>query len=161
MAFAIVFTLFVIGFLLVIGFNQIQDFFCVGSTAQTFKAVQDVEDLTEEVYILSKGSGKTYPLNLPGGSKLCFLNTTDPRPHPYTNPERTWNPDPVILRNILQNPNSPQYGSNLWIYSCGNSLGEGAKLAHVSPSKSFCASGGDVLFLENKGRSVDISPRDQ
>lgn len=157
MVFAIIFTLILIGFLFAVGFNQIQSFFCIGSNAQTNKAVKDIEAFVDEVFILAKGSGKSYPLSLPSDAKLCFINKTNPGPHPYQDTTKTWNPDSLIIEQFLQNPDSPDYGSNLWIYRCGSPLGEGYTMRFLSSSKSFCALSGTTLFLENTGATVDIS----
>ena len=157
MVFAIIFTVILIGFILAVGMNQIRDFFCIGSNAQTNKAVKDLESLIGEVFLLAKGSSKTYLLNMPSDAKLCFINETNPGPHPYTDPTKTWNPDKLVLDNILLDPNSNYFGSNLWIYRCGTPLGEGYKIKYLSPSKSFCSIRGHKLFLENKGAWVDIS----
>lgn len=158
MVFAIVFTLIIIGMIFALGFTQIQDFFCLGANAQATKAVTDLESLVEEVYVLAEGSGKNYPLALPSGVKVCFVNEQNPDPRPWPDPGRTWNPDRLILEEFLKNPASPSYRSNTWIYFCGKPLGEGYKIPSLSPSESFCAQGGDKLFLENKGTFVDVSP---
>lgn len=157
MVFAIIFTIIVIGFIFAVGFNQIQQFFCLGSNAQANKAVQDIESLVDEVFILAKGSGKTYPLSLPSDVKVCFVNETNPGPHPYMDTTKTWNPDPLVLTQFLGNPESSSYQSNGWIYMCGSTLGEGYDFEFLSPSKSFCAPSGTTLFIENKGATVDIS----
>jgi len=156
MVFAIIFTVIIIGFVLAIGIGQIQDFFCLGSNAQTNKAVMDIESVVEEVYVLARGSSKTYTLSLPADSKICFV-AEDPSPHPYLDTTKTWNPDKIILDEVFRNPNSPQYGSNLWIYHCGTPIGEGYKMKYLSPSKSFCAVSGRSIYIENAGAEVDIS----
>lgn len=158
MIFAIIFTIVIIGAILALGLTQLQDFFCLGSTAQTNKAVNDVETLVDEVFILAKGSGKSFEMALPQDSTICFVNPDNPAPHPYLDTTLTWNPDQVVLEGILNDPSSTQYGSNLWVYSCGNALGEGLKMDHVIPSKSFCAPSGTTIFIENVGGSVDIQP---
>lgn len=157
MVFAIIFAIIVIGFIFALGFKQIEGFFCLGSNAQTSKAVKDIEAVVDEVFVLAQGSSKTYPLSLPSDTKICFVEKDNPGPNPDRDPEMTWDPDPLIIEEFLQNPRSPHYRSNLWIYFCGQPLGEGYKMAYLSPSKSFCAVGGHKLFIENKGASVDIS----
>lgn len=157
MVFAIIFTLIVVGFILAVGVGQIQSFFCLGSNAQTNKAVNDIETLTEELFVLAKGSSKNYPISLPADAKVCFINITNPSAHPYTDSSKTWNPSRIILESVLRNPSSSSYGSNVWIYRCGDAVGSGYKMDYLSPSKSFCATGGDKLYLENRGKSVDIS----
>jgi hypothetical protein len=158
MLFAMIFTIIIIGFIFAVGFSQIQDFFCLGSNVQTRKAVKDIESIVDEVFVLAAGSAKTYSLSLPSGAKICFVNKDYPGPQPNPDPATNWNPDRLVLENFLENPNSPQYGSNLWIYFCGNPLGEGYKMKYLSPSKSFCAVSGHKLFLENKGSFVNIKP---
>ncbi|MBL7160864.1 MAG: hypothetical protein ISS93_03385 [Candidatus Aenigmarchaeota archaeon] len=158
MAFAVIFTLIIIGFVLAVGMEQIQSFFCIGSDAQANKAVKDIEKVVEEVFLLAKGSGKTYHVAIPSGVKICFINRKNPDPHPYTDRSLTWDPDPIILEHFLRNPNSPQYGSNTWIYYCGKELGEGYKIKYLSPSKSFCVTTGRDLYIEQAGSSADISP---
>lgn len=157
MVFAMIITIVIIGLVLVFGFQQIQSFFCLGSIAQTNKMVADVEALTEELFVLSKGSAKTYRVSLPADGTVCFINETHPGPHPYEDTRLTWNPDRLILEQFLQNPDSASYGSNVWIHRCGDALGQGHSIDFLSPSKSFCAPSGEELFLENKGSSVDIS----
>jgi len=157
MVFAMIFTVIIIALVLAVGMNQITDFFCLGSNAQANKAVKDIESLVGEVFLLSSGSGKSYPLSLPSDVKVCFINKTNPGPHPYTDTKKTWNPGTLILENFLQNPTSPQYGSNIWIYYCGKELGDGYKMKYLSPSKSFCAPTGSKLYIENTGPSVDIT----
>lgn len=158
MIFAMIFTVIIIGFILAVGFGQIQDFFCLGSNAQANNAILGIESIVEEVFVMAAGSGKTYPLSLPADVKVCFVNTNDPSPVPYTDRTLTWNPDLLILEEMLENPKSPSYKSNLWIYLCGSPLGEGYKMSYLSPSKSFCAKKGTQLYIENKGAFVDISP---
>jgi len=157
MFFAIIFTVIIIGFVIAVGIGQIQDFFCIGSDAQTNTAVKNVEVLVDEMFILAKGSAKTYKLSLPSESRICFVNITNPDPHPYQDVSKTWNPDKIIIDEILKNPNSPQFGSNLWIYRCDSKVGEGYKMKYLTPSKSFCAVGNDEILIENKGSFVDIS----
>ena len=159
MVFAIIFALILVGFVLAFGVGQIQSFFCLGSNAQTNKAVQDIESYVEEVSVLARGSARTYTISLPSDSKICFVNKNNPSVEPgWPRPELYWNPPQIILENFLQNPQSPSYQSNLWIYSCGRELGEGYKISFLSPTKSFCAGSGQKVYIENKGLSVDISP---
>lgn len=157
MAFAIIFAIIIVGIIVAVGFTQIQQFFCFGSVAQTDKAVKDIESLADEVFVLSEGSSKTYLLALPSDSKLCFINRTHPDVTPYLDPGKTWNPDPLVISQMLRNPSSPSYQAPLWIYRCGDSFGQGYKMRYLSPSRSFCSRHGDQLVLENKGRTVDIS----
>ena len=160
MIFAIIFTIIIMGSILALGFTQIQGFLCIGSNAQTVKSFQDITALTNEVFLLSTGSVKTYRLGISGDATMCFINEDDPSPHPYENARRTWNPNPLVLENFLLDPISQYFGSNVWIYSCDNrEIGEGHEIQFLSPSQSFCARGGDTLFIENKGASVDISFR--
>ncbi|MBI4182223.1 MAG: hypothetical protein HY520_04625 [Candidatus Aenigmarchaeota archaeon] len=157
MAIAIIFTLIVIGVIIVFGFGQIGGLFCTGANAQLFKAVQDLEDTVEEVHVLARGSAKTYRVAVPSDTSLCFVNQTNPAPHPYTNPAYTWNPDPLVIDEFLQNPASPAYQAPVWMTPCGSVLGEGYQMKYLSPSRSFCAPGGTTLLIENVGRTVDIS----
>lgn len=157
MVFGIVITIIVIGFVLTMGMGQITEFFCIGSNSQAAKAVKDVESISGEVYLLGKGSSKTHKLSIPSDIKICFVNTEDPSPHPYMDNDLTWNPSKIVLENILLNPNSENYKSNVWIYFCGDPIGEGYKISYVSPSKSFCVSSGRELYIENKASFVDIS----
>ncbi len=158
MVFAMIFTIIMIGAILALGMGQIQDFFCFGSNAQTNKAINDVESLAEEVFLLSKGSSKTYELPIPADTKLCFLNPESPeKVVPYTDTSMTWNPDRIV-QELLTDPLSPYRGSNLWIRYCGSTAGEGYTIEYLRPSKSFCAVQGVTLFFENSGPSVDISP---
>jgi hypothetical protein len=157
MVFAMIFVLIIIGFILAVGLDQILVLFDVGGQAQMTKAVKDLEKITEEVYLYSEGSSKTYMLSIPSSSRLCFVNKEDPGPQTYTEPERTWFPDKMVLEQFLKNPESQYYGSNIWMYKQGDEFGEGYEISHLSPAKSFCTRGGTKLFLVNKGYSVDIS----
>ncbi|MBI4021125.1 MAG: hypothetical protein HY369_02695 [Candidatus Aenigmarchaeota archaeon] len=161
LVFAIIFTIIVVGVVVALGMGQIQSFFCVGSNAQTNKAVADIEDIVDEVFVLAKGSAKTYRLALPSDGKVCFVNSTSPGVQPYTDTTQTWNPDPLILEHVFQNPASPGYGSNVWIHYCDRPLGEGYQMKFLAPSKSFCAVSGRTVTIENKGKTVDIRPVSQ
>ena len=149
--FGLIFTLILVAFLLVFGFNQIRDFFCLGSDAQVFKQVKDLEVVVEDLYTKTEGSSVPVDMRIPSDGSICFLNIDD-----YSrNFAYGWDPSPYIISEILNNPRHQDYQSNLWVKKCGGE--EAYKIANLKSSVNFCTAKGDEIFLENKGFYVEVS----
>lgn len=148
MVFGIIFAIIVICLILVFGMDQVVNMFCVTNTAQTQKAVKDLENLVNNVYQLGEGSSMPFSVKIPRNTKLCFLNYSNPAPM------NNWAPDPELYQSIGYEISQKRY--NMWIlYDCG--LGEpGYKVKYLSIHENFCVGTGTELYLENKGQYVAI-----
>jgi hypothetical protein len=151
MVFALIFTVIVIGLVLVFGMGQIGSLFCMSSDAQVGKALDDIENVAFEVYNLAEGSSRLLKVSLPGDARLCFVNPESPETQLYTSSEnwKNWVSDPVYESMIQER------GYNIWYEMCSGKGGK--KLPYISVPKNFCIEGGKNVYLENKGLVVDIS----
>jgi len=156
LVFAMIFAIIFIGLLLVFGMGQITNMFCFNGNAQMDKAVKDLETEAGTVYNLAEGASKLFRVSIPAGSSICVINTTDPNP----NDAGYWLPNtdqmPIITNKIRLR------SANIWInYNCGNNE-QTYKIAHLkavrspgaSGTGSFCALGGQSIYLENAGDYV-------
>ena len=76
MVFALIFTIILIGFVLIVGIPQLGAFASVGSHAQVIKMIHDIDERVESVYYnAGYGSSETITLSLPSGSRICFIDT--------------------------------------------------------------------------------------
>lgn len=151
MVFALIFTVIVIGLVLVFGLGQMGSLFCMSSDAQVGKSMTDLETVASEVYNLAEGSSRVFRISLPGDSKLCFVDPEGTGIQLYTAADswKNWVPDPVY-ESIIQ-----EKGYNIWYEMCS---GKGGKtLSYVKVPKNFCVIGGKSIYLENKGLWVEIS----
>jgi len=144
MVFAIIFAVIVLGFVIVFGWQQIVNIMCLGNEAQTGKAIKDLETSAQSLYGKALGSSSVFKLAIPGDSKFCFINSSNPR----SNPGGGWRPDPVIERMIENN------GYNLWYSHCSGQ--SGYEINHLLVSENFCVRSGAELYLENIGSGVSI-----
>lgn len=166
MIFTLIVALIMIGAILAFGLPQIATMLGLGGQAQLQKAVKDLEYIVDEVYNLAEYSSRTFKLNIPAGSRLCFIDPDRPDPTFYTETKRWmwWNPERLVTDYMIKNPNSPYYGSTLWIYSKEGEIGEGYNIPALRPACTypdqpcnFCAVGGKELYLENRGLTVEVS----
>ena len=173
MPFAIIFTIIIIGFLFAFAFPQIASIIGLGGQAQINKAVQDLDTVVEEVYHLAEGSSRVFSLSMPSTAKLCFIDLDNPETCAYAETWKSWCPgNPacaygrtenfIVINQTILNPNSPQYLSNVWIYSSEEGIGEGYEIPALKPACkrtdccSFCVRGGERLYLENRGLYVEV-----
>jgi hypothetical protein len=150
MVFGIIFTIIVMGLILVFGSGAITSIFCMGTDAQVQKTVTNMKNLVDDLYVLPSGSGDYFTLNLPSNTKLCFMNSTDPKPVFYPDPLKTWNPDRVYQIIIKEE------GYNVWYHQCSGQSGDRIEHLYINPDKNFCAKPGMKLYLKNAGRWVVI-----
>ena len=132
LVFGIIFAIIIIGLLLVFGMEQIVNIFCITNTAQTNKAVKDMENAVDNVFNLGQGSAMPFQVSIPRNARICFV---DP-----DNPIRmnNWNPstDPDMYRIIMYRINASR--SNMWItYGCGTNRNE-YRVSHLRVSENFC-----------------------
>ncbi len=147
MVFALIFAIVVISFVIFFGFNVIMNIFCTGENAQIQKTVKEIKNLVEnQVYPKSKGFSEVYTLNIPENTKICFVNSSDPRP----NLAGDWIPDPVYENLIKENDYT------LWITFCGGESGYHVNYLRILPEENFCAGPGSELYFENIGKWVSV-----
>jgi hypothetical protein len=159
--FTFIFAIVMIGLIIAFAIGPISNMFGLSAQAQVYKAVKDIEKLTEEIYYQSLGTSRTYTLTIPGGTKICFIDPNNPDRKIYSANEKWkwWDPDPVVINYMIKDPASQYYQSNVWLYY-KEGIGEGYKIARLKTSQTnqnFCAIGGKELFLQNKGPYVEIS----
>lgn len=145
MVFMVIFAIVVMGLVLVFGMEQIINLFCFANEAQTIKAIKDLENEVDNLYILAEGASKQFDLGIPGDAEFCFVNPSNPG----ANLLKGWDPDPVIVSIITEN------GYNLWYTHCTGQ--SGYKIPYLLPSYNFCVKSGVILYIENKGAYVDIT----
>ncbi len=145
MVFMVIFTIVVIGLVLVFGMGQIINIFCLANEAQTIKAIKDLENEVDNLYILAEGASKQFDLGIPSDAEFCFVNPSNPE----ANILKGWDPDPVIVSLITEN------GYNLWYTHCTGQ--NGYKIPYLSPKDNFCVKSGVIFYMENKGIYVDIT----
>lgn len=151
MVFGIIFAIMVIGMILVFGADVTNIIFCTGNDAQIQKTIKNMQSVVEDIYVMPSGSGDWFTINIPKNFKICFVNSTDPRPVFHPDQQMNWDPDRVYQR-IIQDE-----GYNIWFKHCGGESGGEIKHLFISPEKNFCAKPGQRLYLENTGRWVAIT----
>lgn len=169
MVFALIGTVIIMGALFVFAMPQFAALFAVGGQAQLQKSVDELESLIGETYNMAPGSSRIATISLSPNTRICFINPDDPTRRVWETAKKWkwWDPDPVVIQGILQNPDSDQYGSTLWIYTPDLPAGLGYTIDHLKPapqysgdSGNFCIRGGVRLYVENKGRFVEVSTAD-
>jgi len=151
MIFAIIFAIFVMGLILVFGSSAITDLFCMGNDAQVQKSINDLQNLIDELYILPSGSGDFFTFNIPKYSKICLVNSSDPKPVAYPNQFKNWEPDPVYQKIIKEK------GYNIWFHQCSGQFGGKIEHIFIPSDRNFCAIPGTEIYLQNAGRWVTIA----
>ena len=160
LVFAMIFAIIFIGLLLVFGMGQITNMFCFNGIAQVDKSVKDLDNEAQAMYNLAEGASKVFRVNVPTGSSVCVINTTDISP----NPGGYWTPNPDLLPVIGEKVRARN--ANVWInYNCGNNE-QTYRIEHLkavrtpgaSGAGSFCAGPGSSIYLENMGAFVAASP---
>lgn len=150
MAFALVFAVIFIGFILFFGTGMIADLMCIGNDAQTMKSMSDLKASVDSLYQSSdSGSSRTFLLKLPADSKMCFFNPNDPK----VNRIKGWPPNKDIYDIVTYSSEK----NNIWLIMCSNKRGAGYKIEKLSARENFCAEAGDKLYLENMGSYIAVS----
>jgi len=153
LVFGMIFTVIIIGFVIAYGTGMIGDIFCLTGSAETHKALIDIESMAEEVYNYGFGSSRVYSLALPSGSKICFVDTDDPSTQVY--PIRAYNWVPTEAQEIIIS----NLSRNIWYKDCNGADYTTIERLQPADLKSFCAPGGTELYFENAGSIVEISVR--
>ena len=149
MVFAMVFTIIVMGLILVFGFDQIISIFNLGGQAQCQSVIKKIDKQVQSVYSYATGSGVPVKINIPDNCRICFVNSTDPSERMYTDKDKTWNPD-IVYQKLIE-----EKGYNIWWEYSGNKGGYTIK--HLAVKKSFCVKRNQKIYIENLGRSVGVS----
>ncbi|RKX41951.1 MAG: hypothetical protein DRP27_10085 [Thermotogae bacterium] len=136
------------GIMIVFVFEQILAILGISSQAQLQSILDKLDKDVQMIYNQAEGSGIPEELNLPAETKICFVNISD-SPHFYTDPKKTWNPDPVYLNIIKEN------SYNVWYEYNGKRNGH--KIDNMAVRKSFCVTGSSKIYMENNGVSVGIT----
>ena len=157
MVFGIIFTLIVIGLLLVFGWQQIANIFGIGEEAQVASIIKNLEKRIDDLYYKAEGSRASFTLSFPKEYKMCFFSPSDLSPKFYSDRSMTWDPGQTTIYRI----NQSRYNS--WYYK-GNDdeAGDGYKFSHLEmpageQNKNFCAAGGSKIYIVNRGM-VQIEP---
>ncbi len=162
MAFAIVFTIIVIGFLLVFGYGQIMKWLEFQAQAQVVQALKGIEETARRNYEKSEGSMDVYAVRLPESAGICFIDPQNPakRLYPRSRTAQNWDPENVaIVRTMIKNN-----GYNIFYYVSNQNAYEGYKIDILRPapdgqsSGNFCARNGMKIMFVNKGLQVEVGP---
>ena len=153
--FGIIFAVIVLGFVLVLGTDQITNVMCTSSIAQTSKEVKNLETMVNDLQASGSGSSDSVQLRIAGNAEVCFVDPSDPRPNIIGG----WLPDPDLYPVIESKIQTGML--NVWInYNCGTTE-PGYTMDHVVTSipgqtGNFCARAGDTILLTNVGTQVRI-----
>jgi|GEM_PF-717737 len=153
MVFGIIFTIIVMGVLIVFGWDQIATIFGFGGEAQIIRTIDNLNKKVDYIYRNAEGSRAEFTLAFPKSYSLCFFNASDPSPRFYSDKSMTWNPDQTVKFRINQS------GFNSWWYAGGDTAqGKGYRFSYleIPTAKNFCSLGGTKLSIVNRGYSVEI-----
>ena len=151
--FGIIFTIIVMGALLVFGWDQIANLLGFGGEAQTLRSIDNLNKKIDFIYRNAEGSRTEFALAFPKDFRLCFFNSSNPAPRFYSDRSMTWNPDQTVLFRINQS------GFNSWYYRGENdAAGHGYGFAYlgIPTEKNFCVPGGTRLSIVNRGYTVEV-----
>ena len=153
--FGIIFTLIVIGLLLVFGGEQIANILGFGGHAQVLKTIANLKNKVDDVYRLGEGSSEQFTLSFSKDFRLCFFNSSNPADRFYSDKSMTWDPDSTTKYLI----NASHY--NAWYYAGSNSAsGEGKIIPYLEmpTENNFCATGGKKVYIVKKWDWVEVEP---
>jgi len=162
MAIAIIFTLIVIGFLLVFGYQQISQWFIFQNQVQVMKVINDLEDTAKMTLDKSEGSTDTYTVKIPEAAGICFVDPKSPEKRIYTRDKtaQNWNPENIAhVKTLIKN-----HGYNIFYFTDGGSKLDGFEMSGVSPGKTggtsdnFCVKNGMKVKFTNVGLYVEARP---
>lgn len=163
MAFAIIFTLIVIGFLLVFGYQQISQWLGLQGQVQVLKVVKGVEEMARRNFEKSEGSTDIYRVHLPERAGICFVDLENPtrkKIYPRERTAQNWDPEnPDVVKVMVKN-----HGYNVFYYVDNQAKLEGYKIDILRPAPdgrdvgSFCARNGMRIKFVNMGLSVHVKP---
>jgi len=162
MAFAIIFTIIVISFLLVFGYQQITQWLAFQEKAQVAKVLTEMEDTAQRNYDKAEDSTDRYKVKLPANAAICFVDPQHPEKRIYAR-ERTaqnWDPRSMDAVKVMIRNN----GYNIFYYAGGEASIEGYKIGFLAPASdgsnagNFCARNGMTVIFTNKGLTVEVSP---
>jgi hypothetical protein len=147
MVFGLIFTCIVISAILIFGWEQITNFFGIGSQAQLAKTAENLKKNVDSVYGLAEGSGAEFRLALPKEYRLCFFNSSNPAARFYASRANSWDPDTTTKYRINAS------GYNTWYFS-----GDGVTIPHLDmpTNKNFCAPGGSDVYIVKRFEGVEI-----
>jgi len=152
MVFGIIFTIFVMGIVLVFGWDQIASFFGMSAQAQVLRELKLVEQKVDSVYNMAENSGEPHTLSISSSNKICFFNSSDPSPRIYSDDSISWKPDPVY-RTLIMNE-----GYNTWYYAGSKKSGYAIQKLDIPTDKNFCAPGGSKIYIQRAHNGVEIEP---
>ena len=160
--FGIIFTLIVIGALLVFGWDLIADFFGIGGESQVLRTIENLGKKVSEIYRLAEGSSEQFSLSFPKEYRLCFFNSSYPEERFYSDKSRNWDPDSTTKYSI----NASHY--NAWYYKGENdAAGSGKRIPYLEinaeppppqNNNNFCALGGSKIYIVKKWEWVEVEP---
>jgi hypothetical protein len=152
MVFGIIFTIFVMGIVLVFGWDQILIILGFGEQAQMTNELKSINQKVDQVYNMAENSEKSHTLSISSSSKICFFNSSDPSARIYSDDSLSWKPDPVY-RTLIKNE-----GYNTWYYAGNTKSGYTIPKLDMPTDKNFCAAGGSKIYIIRKYNGVEIEP---
>jgi hypothetical protein len=161
MAFAIVFTLIVMGFLLVFGYQQITQWFGFQEETQVMKVLKEMEEMARRNFDKSEGSTDIYRVRLPERAGICFVDPTGAkRIYERGKTAQNWDPEnPDAVKVMMKNN-----GYNVFYYTESQAKLEGYKIDILGPAPdgrnvgNFCARNGMSIKFINQGLKVEVQP---
>jgi hypothetical protein len=155
LVFGMIFTLIVIGLLLVFGWEQIAGILGFSAEAQVLKNIDNLKNKVDDTYRLGEGSSEQFTLSFPKDYSLCFFNSSNPADRFYSDKSVTWDPDSTVKYLI----NASHY--NVWYYAGSDSAaGKGKRIPYLEmpTENNFCATGGKKVYIVKKYDWVEIEP---
>ena len=153
--FGIIFTLIVIGLLLVFGGEQIANILGFGGQAQVLKTMDNLKNKVDDIYRLGEGSSEQFTLSFPKEYRLCFFNSSNPADRFYSDKSMTWDPDSTVKYVI----NASRF--NVW-YHRGedDAAGSGKSIPYLEmpTENNFCATGGKKVYIVKRYDWIEVEP---
>jgi hypothetical protein len=152
MVFGIIFTIFVMGIILVFGWDQISNFLGFGVKAQISRELESIKQKVDKVYNMAENSEESHTLSISSPNKICFFNSSNPSARIYSDDSISWKPDPVY-RTLIKNE-----GYNTWYYAGDTKNGYTIPKLDMPTDKNFCAPGGSKIYIIRMYDGVEIEP---
>jgi hypothetical protein len=152
MVFGIIFTIFVMGIVIVFGWDQISNFLGFGEQARMTRELESIKQKVDQVYNMAENSEKSHTLSISSSNKICFFNSSNPSARIYGDDSISWKPDPVYT-TLIKNE-----GYNAWYYAGSTKSGCTIPKLDMPTDKNFCAPGGSKIYIIRTYSGVEIEP---
>ena len=141
--FGVVFTLILIGFVLIFGGQGIMNLMNISGETKIYSDISTLEKEVSNLYSMSENSAKTITVHAENDVKVCFV---DPDRADIT--ENGWVADgkyDFIAQHSRYN-----------VFIIKKDGFDGKTIKHLKPRHNFCIISRKTLTVINKGRYVDI-----